>query len=62
MTKYINNQFEIQGNPLDLPVIREQKEQRCLVRDFMENQRPEDRGQPLFISCPCPKCSPFTMS
>ena len=26
-----------------------------------ENLRPQDRGRPRYISCPCPRCNPISM-
>lgn len=28
---------------------------------FFENLSPEDRNKPMGISCPCSKCSPYSM-
>ncbi len=41
--------------------------ERCLVREFTENEQFKTVGsqvepnRPLFISCPCSRCSPFTL-
>lgn len=41
--------------------------ERCFVREFTENEQFKtvgsqvDQNRPLFISCPCSRCSPFTL-
>jgi|GEM_PF-2227597 len=30
---------------------------KCANEEYDRNASPSDRGQPRFISCPCPKCS-----
>lgn len=32
------------------------EEQECLFIKYI-NSNPEDKDKPLFISCPCPKCT-----
>lgn len=33
-------------------------ERKC----FFDNLSPEDRMKPMGVSCPCPKCTPYSMS
>ena len=33
-------------------------ERKCLF----DNLSPEDRMKPMSVSCPCPKCTPYSMS
>lgn len=60
MGKMIDDRVVVSGNPLDIPVL-EQTEQQCLVDAFVRKQREHERGQPLFISCPCKKCTPYSL-
>lgn len=53
------NHYVVQGTPVDVPI--NETTEVCLVRQFVANQRPEDRGQPLFISCPCKQCTPHSL-
>ena len=54
------------NNVSDLLIGESQKEVPCQLQMFMEMEAQQLFGttaqtKPLFISCPCKRCSPFTL-
>ena len=37
----------------------EKEKTNCILEDFVKNLPENQKNQPIGISCPCKKCSPF---
>ena len=49
--------------PADLTKVKTFQQGAVLERKcFFDNLSPEDRMKPMGVSCPCPKCAPYSMS
>lgn len=40
--------------------LKEKECVRCLHED-MDRRNPDMKGKPRMLSCPCPRCSPYSM-
>ncbi len=36
--------------------------ENCLLKEFMNGISDKDKHNPICLSCPCKKCSPYNMS
>lgn len=49
--------------PADLTKVKTFHQGAILERKcFFDNLSPEERMKPMSVSCPCPRCSPYSMS
>lgn len=46
----------------DLGPVKHKEDVPCLYKQYQETCKPEYRNKPLLLSCPCPNCSPYSMS
>lgn len=44
-------------HPDDIKWNQDQTRQKCLFVEFIKHN-PDKAGEPLWLSCPCPKCTP----
>lgn len=47
----------VSSYPLDINWDKDNTKQKCLFVEFIKHN-PDKAGEPLWLSCPCPKCTP----
>lgn len=61
----LQNKYQPRGSdqpPADLTKVKTFQQGAVLeIKCFFDNLSPEDRMKPMSVSCPCPKCSPYSM-